>query len=89
MVTDLITSLVQGKEVSNKDVDNALYAICDDCLQLSCCHKCPIFKMNSGIPLDANLEKCVCLRDADKMRKFLCDKQNIKEYEERKTNVPF
>ncbi len=73
---DLIIKLALGKTVTDLEIEQELYTICER-EHSSCNNDCPVYMMNgSKIPQtdgdpDARRWGCDCFRDGEKMLQFI------------------
>jgi len=72
---DLIILLAKGKEITDNDIANELYEICDR-VHSSCGPDCPVFMLNDySVPdtvHDFNVNRgCDCFKDGKKMLEFI------------------
>jgi len=70
MSRELVMKLVRGENIEEKDINEALYDICDR-VHSGCHEECPVFEKNGGVPWNKEYEECLCFKDGKKMRKFL------------------
>ena len=71
----ILIKLIDGKEITEEDLEHALYKICDD-VHASCYEACPVFEKNNCHSLgdDKDWEEnrgCDCFKDGKAMLKFL------------------
>ena len=78
MGRDLVEKLVLGKEVTEKDVEYALYELCED-NHSSCNPCCPVYDLNNGmVSPDKPFEEsrgCDCFGNGKKMAEFIRNHQ--------------
>ena len=67
-MNELLKKLIQGKVVSEQDIKDALYEICDD-EHASCSSNCLVYEANGGEPVGSN--DCRCFKNGRKMLNFL------------------
>lgn len=71
---DLIVKLALGSKISDEDIENELYEICDR-VHSSCDDSCPVFRLNGDKPpnvLEDGLEYgCDCFKNGKKMLEFI------------------
>lgn len=66
---DLIVALVTGQKVTDKDIQNELYNICDR-EHASCNSDCPVFALKTKEEQD-NLDSCSTFKNGEKMMNFI------------------
>lgn len=75
---DLIIKLALGEKISDKEIENELYEICDR-VHSSCDEGCPVYRLNnskapgSDKPFSKN-RGCDTFKNGAAMRKFIVDK---------------
>jgi hypothetical protein len=73
-MNNLLTQAIAGEPISDADIEDALYKICDD-VHSSCYEACPVFEKNGGPlraekPFEEN-RGCDCFKNGRAMLKFL------------------
>jgi len=67
---DLILKLIKDEQITNEDLANALYEICDD-VHGCCDSDCPVYYINNNsVPIDDD-QHCSCFKNGTKMLVFL------------------
>jgi len=74
-MTDLIIKLVTSKRIDERDIEQALYEICDE-VHSSCDSLCPVYLLNGNKPVNAdkdfNINRgCDCFKSGKNMLKFI------------------
>jgi len=69
-MNEILTKLINGEEIKNKDICDALWDICSS-VHASCDSECPVFKKNNGIPWNKDLTNCICFKNGGAMLRFL------------------
>jgi hypothetical protein len=69
---DLLVKLALGQKITDEDLENALYEVCDD-VHSSCNSSCPINRLNGGeVPNTLpNNRGCDCFKNGKAMLKFI------------------
>lgn len=68
-LNDLIMKLIKGEPVTDDDIAQELYEICDR-VHSGCDTSCPVFTANGGQTVGFD-EDCLCFKQGKKMLKFL------------------
>lgn len=69
-MNSLIQKLIAGKQITDKDIEDELYEICDR-EHASCNGECPVYEKNNGIPYNSEHTNCFCFKNGKSMLKFL------------------
>jgi hypothetical protein len=75
---DLLLKLALGQKISDEDIANGLYEICDS-VHSSCGSDCPVYCLNGNevpdIAKDFNANRgCDCFKNGSAMLKFIREK---------------
>ncbi len=74
----MINKLIRGEKITDEDIENELYEICDR-VHSSCDNECPVYKKNGGALTNGkNWEEnrgCDCFKNGKAMLKYL--RENI------------
>ena len=77
IMDELLVKLVRGEKVSDKDIEQELYYICDS-VHASCDIECPVYWVNgAAIPWNKDKSNCRCFKDGRAMLKFIRTKKRI------------
>lgn len=71
-MNELILKLAKDEDVTNRDIENELYEICER-EHSSCNWECPVYRIAGHIPFIEDLTVCKCFKDGYKMRKFILE----------------
>lgn len=78
MSDHLVLKVIAGKKISERDVWNELYEICED-THSSCDSSCPVYRLNGDeFPSSSESEDdCFCFKNGRKMREFIESKMAV------------
>lgn len=69
---EIILKLIFGQPVTESDITDALYDVCDD-NHSSCNDGCPVYRLNGGTPPGKNPGNCDCFKNGHAMKQFIID----------------
>ncbi|MFA5395463.1 MAG: hypothetical protein WC346_05515 [Methanogenium sp.] len=78
MCNTILVKLIQGEKITDTDIENALFTICDD-VHSGCNENCPVFALNNNQTPDTAKDfevnrGCDCFKNGKAMRLFILKK---------------
>ena len=74
MDNTIVLKLVMKHEITDSDINDALYEICDS-VHAGCDYNCPVYELNGGLPpKESEYGKkygCDCFKSGSAMRAFI------------------
>jgi hypothetical protein len=78
-MNNIIMKLVAGELITDSDIADELYDICERC-HSSCDSECPVCDINGDTPPDSKgNNRCDCYRDGMAMLKFIRNKLKVEK----------